>query len=55
VLQSADSVSEMWAALDWYTVPAVLFEMFSGIKRILLEGLYMPTMVWRCGLTTGGP
>ena len=45
VLQSADSLEEMYAAFDWQTVPAVLFELFNGIKRLLMEGFYMPTMV----------
>ena len=45
VLQSADSMEEMYAAMDWKTVPAVLFELFTGLKRLLMEGFYMPTMV----------
>lgn len=45
VLQSADSLTEMYHAIDWKTIPAVLFELFTGIKRLLMEGFYMPTMV----------
>ena len=45
VLQAADSWAEMYTAVDWNTIPAVLFELFTGLKRLMLEALYMPTMV----------
>ena len=45
LLKSADSFKEFGKALDRNSVPAMIFEIFTGIKRLLLEGFYMPTMV----------